>query len=257
MIRLRYTRLSELYLDLLNEVWHAPAYWPAPRGQLIRERLFVKVELDAANPGELLTKSPARNAKLQSYFQRELALYKAGALAASDWAKIAKLWGTLANPDGTINSNYGYLARQSVECGTPDYEARVTGQPGRLRTAWAWCLESFKDDPDTRQAVIHFSRPRHLWRGNKDQVCALSAQFFIRGRQLHMGWTSRSNDLVYGTPYDIQFALWLMTNMRADLRLADARLVELELGTLSYTANSLHIYERDSDTVRAMLGLTP
>ena len=238
--------LSEAYLQLLRRVWFTPDHISAPRGQSVRETLFYRFCTPIGQEIKITTKSESRNAKLVRYFANELELYKSGTLSADEFGKIGKIWKSIANIDGTINSNYGYLAFHAKEAGSEKYALGTTD------THWNWCLDSFRRDLDTRQAVIHFSRPRHLFIGNKDQVCALSMQFFVRDGVLHAAWTSRSNDAVFGTSFDAMWALWLCRKMQADL--AERSIVTASLGTLSYMAHSLHIYERDRELVLGMLG---
>ncbi len=238
--------LSDNYLALLRKVWFMPEHISSPRGQKVREDLFYRFCTPIDQELKITTKSVERNAKLERYFARELELYKSGTLSAEEFGKIGKIWKSIANTDGTINSNYGYLAFHAKEAGSDKYAL------GTMDTHWNWCLESFRRDLDTRQAVVHFSRPRHLFIGNKDQVCALSIQFFVRDNILHAAWTSRSNDCVFGTSFDSLWALWLCRKMRDDL--AEKSIVSAGLGTLSYMAHSLHIYERDRDLVLDMLG---
>lgn len=98
-------------------------------------------------------------------------------------------------------------------------------------------VELLKNDPETRQAVITLRDPyRDLFEKSKDVPCTIAMSFRIRSGKLNMTTHMRSNDLVWGFPYDIiQFCLLQMTIAN-----------ELGIGSGTYThhADSLHIYER-------------
>jgi thymidylate synthase len=68
-------------------------------------------------------------------------------------------------------------------------------------------LEELKNDPDSRRAVMHINQPPDLGRavgaGSKDVPCTMSLQLLIRDRKLHMHVLMRSNDVVWGMPYDV------------------------------------------------------
>ena len=98
-------------------------------------------------------------------------------------------------------------------------------------------VELLKNDPETRQAVITLRDPyRDLFEKSKDVPCTIAMSFRIRKGKLNMTTHMRSNDLVWGFPYDvIQFCLLQMTI---------AEELGIENGTYTHHADSLHIYER-------------
>ena len=98
-------------------------------------------------------------------------------------------------------------------------------------------VELLKNDPETRQAVITLRDPyRDLFEKSKDVPCTIAMSFRIRNGKLNMTTHMRSNDLVWGFPYDvIQFCLLQMTI---------AEELGIENGTYTHHADSLHIYER-------------
>ena len=74
---------------------------------------------------------------------------------AETWGKITKFWNGIANPDGTVNSAYGWLIFGDRSCGDPP----MNGKP--LMTPWEWALKSLTTDKETRQAYLRISQPRH------------------------------------------------------------------------------------------------
>jgi len=70
----------------------------------------------------------------------------------------------------------------------------------------------------------------------KDVACATSLQFLVRNHALHAVVNMRSNDGVWGLPYDL-FVFTMFQELMA-------RTLNLSLGHYNHTASSLHIYER-------------
>jgi thymidylate synthase len=188
-------------------------------------------------------------------------LYNSCSNRVEDFAKASKFWEKIANPDGTINSAYGYLIWENKSCGNENYEytKKRSFEDGGIsiraqsiyRTPYEWCLESLKADKDTRQAVLRFSLPEHHWQGNKDFVCTMHANFMIRNDMLNMCVVMRSNDLCKGLVYDICFFCSIMDKLIVDLK---DTYPNLSKGSYTHMAHSLHAYERDFPIIRKMLG---
>ena len=118
-------------------------------------------------------------------------------------------------------------------------------------TPWEWCVESLKNDKDTRQAILRFSLPEHHWKGNKDFVCTLHGNFVIRNNKLNLSIVMRSNDLMLGLVYDLPWFISLMYKMRDELK---DTYPDLEIGHYTHLAHSMHIYERDEEKIKKMIG---
>lgn len=97
-------------------------------------------------------------------------------------------------------------------------------------------IERLREDPDTRQAVITLWDPQFdAHGGKKDHPCTSLFNFRIRDGKLNMSTFMRSNDAIYGWPFDlIQFSM-LMQSMAAELG--------VDVGTYSHHVGSFHIYE--------------
>jgi thymidylate synthase len=95
-------------------------------------------------------------------------------------------------------------------------------------------------DPDSRQAVIQLFDPEQDTRGHRDVPCTLNYRFFLRGGRLHMHTTMRSQDLWLGFPYDI-FAATILQELLAGW-------LGVELGEYHHFVDSLHLYEKHTDT---------
>jgi len=105
-----------------------------------------------------------------------------------------------------------------------------------------YVVDALVEDHLTRQAVMT------IWRKNprksKDIPCTISVQWIIRDHKLHCIDTMRSSDVWLGWPYDVfNFSMLSMYV----LLLLRARGYWYNLGTLTLTAGSQHIYGAQVD----------
>lgn len=104
------------------------------------------------------------------------------------------------------------------------------------------CWQRIKDDEGTRRAIVRVEE-HSPYIGTPP--CLVSAQFMVRGEALHMFVTMRSNDIWRGFPLDVyQFTMW---------QLIMASKLNLEVGSYTHMANSLHLYKRDRSAVKRFL----
>lgn len=100
-----------------------------------------------------------------------------------------------------------------------------------------YVVDSLFEDQSSRQAFLNIWRERP---GKaKDIACTTGMQFFIRGGELHSVTTMRSWDIVQGFTFDVFTFSCVAEAVR--LLLAE-RGVNVDLGTLTVTAGSLHLY---------------
>jgi len=216
-----------------------------PRGFGTRELLnygFVVLQPSSEPIHTLDEESNTRGAK---YLATEFKLYESGERRASEFAKHARLWAAVKNPDGTVNSNYGYLLFHRKSAGKSPYSKH-----GPI-TQWQWAELSLKRDRDTRQAVMKVSLPTHQWFGNKDQVCCQHLAFHIRGQQLHLTCVMRSNDATRGLIYDLPWFCSLLPRMRQALL---THYPELQVGAYTHLAHSMHLYDSEAAKAERMVG---
>ncbi len=165
---------SELYKEILNNIYINPEYETSPRGLKIKE--VTNVELILTDPTSNLFYNSKRSPKLR-YLYPELMWYFSGKNDLEFISKYSKFWNKIANDNGTVNSAYGYLLfNQQNEYGYTEYQ---------------WAYESLKNDKDTRQAILRFNKPQHSYDGNKDFVCTLNGIFQIRDNKLKFTTTMR------------------------------------------------------------------
>lgn len=272
-----YITIHDAYLETLIDVYDHYEYKSAPRGLPIREKTdYTFRVLDPVNE-PIRTRDPERNKVIADYTAKETELYNSCSNKVEDFAKASKFWEKLANPDGTVNSAYGYLIWKNESNGNffqevvgPHVKRDVSpygttmSWPGpsqtsewrqsikHMRTPWEWAKQCLIADKDTRQAFLRFSLPEHQWMGNKDQTCTMHANFLIRDDKLNLSVVMRSNDLVLGLVYDMPWFVSLIDRMVEELK---PHYPTLTKGTYTHTVHSLHIYERNEEMVLKMLGI--
>ncbi len=259
-----YETVSDAYLGTLADVYFNPDVKSAPRGQPVREKLDYSFRVLQPTDSPIVTRDEKRNITIASYTAKEVELYDSCTNSAEDFGKASKFWLSLANPDGTVNSAYGHLIWSKKSHGSDFETETVCTQPStkpgegsihhvvpKRRTPWEWAKESLIADKDTRQAILRFSLPEHQWKGNKDQTCTMHGNFLIRNDQLHLSVVMRSNDLTLGLVYDLPWFCGLMDRMVEELKDTYPNLTK---GHYTHTVHSLHIYEKNEEMVKKMLG---
>jgi len=194
-----------------------------PRDLEVKEYLLAHVAIDP--------KMPIANFESRSfnwkYFAGEMAWYLHRDTDVDYIGQYSGMWSTLTNP-GTneINSNYGALVINNEQIG--------------------WVVDSLLSDDNSRQAIMFFNQPKFQFKDNKDFVCTMYANFFIRKNKLHMKIQMRSNDVFYGLTFDAPFFSFLMQSIYLILKKND-KYKSLELGTYHHFADNIHFYERHFD----------
>lgn len=192
----------------------------------------------------ITTRDPELNAKIADYTRKEFELYDSGTNDAAEFARHAKLWDGIRNPDGSVNSAYGYLIWRNRCCGHEVFGSEFV-------TPWEWARRKLAQDRGTRQAILRFSLPSHQWEGNKDQVCTMHGCFRVRGNSLDLSIVMRSNDVRRGLVYDMPWFCSLIPRMRDELKDVYP---DLAVGLYTHFAHSMHLYERDIQDARLMIG---
>lgn len=157
------------------------------------------------------------------YAVGELLWYLSGNNKKSAIRPYTKAWEELSDDGITVNSNYGYCIQHKY--GFDQFE---------------YVEELFRKDRNTRQAVIHIKEASN--KRTKDMNCTIALQFFVRDDKMHLTAYMRSNDIWLGFPYDI----FNFTAMQILL----AMKLDLEIGTYTHIAGSLHLYEKDLKTIK-------
>lgn len=101
---------------------------------------------------------------------------------------------------------------------------------------WEQAKRILLDDHDSRRAIITFNEPSEQRLDSRDVACATSIQFLVRGNHLHAVVNMRSNDAVWGLPYDL-FIFTMFQEMMANC-------LGLPIGNYFHSMASLHVYDR-------------
>lgn len=210
---------NELYLKIIKELSANPQYITSPRGMEIKETLGAVVRLNDAKQS-LNTLAARKNN------------YAFGIIEKFEYAL------GISHPERLIAYNKNY-ASHANEYGLYD------GSYAERTGYWLkHIINLIKSDKDTRQAVISIygMQDRHK---TKDVPCTLSLQFFVRDNKLNLIATMRSNDVLWGVPYD--------TNAFCFLQEVVASATGYEMGYYELHAGSLHIYtEREEQLLKLL-----
>ena len=188
-----------------------------PRDMKVKELPLTTIGIDSYLP---IANFESRSFNWK-YFAGELAWYLRKDNDVDYIGQFSGFWSTLTNPNSNqINSNYGSLLfNEQLE----------------------WVVDSLKADQNSRQAIAFLNQPKFQFEGNKDFVCTMYLNFFIRNNQLHMKVQMRSNDVFYGLTFDAPF--FAFVHQHVHLWLKDTY-PELELGVYYHCADNTHFYER-------------
>jgi thymidylate synthase len=221
--------INDAWLRVMSHLFH-DGKESAPRGKRIKELKSLTVKIE--NPKKRILTLPIRKISLPFAFG-ELVWYKAGRNDLGMMEYYSKMMRNFSDDGETLNSAYGY---------------RIFGKHPLLPfDQWKNVVSLLRQDPDSRQAVIHLHTPNN--QPTKDEVCTLNLQFMIRDGKLDMYTTMRSNDIVWGFTYDV-FSFTTFQELMANE-------LGVPVGEYYHTANSMHVYEKDFGLLEEVLKLYP
>ncbi len=199
-----------------------------PRDLKVKEAILSNFVI---NPKQPIADFPQRNFNWK-YLAGEMAWYLKQDRDVDYIGNFSNFWSRITNPDtNEINSNYGSLVFNKEQFG--------------------WVIDSLEQDKNSRQAIMFFNSPKFQFEGNKDFVCTMYANFFIRHDILHMKVQMRSNDIFYGLTFDAPFFAFLQQSVYLKLK---ETYPELELGMYYHFADNLHFYERHFELAEQIKG---
>lgn len=193
----------------------------APRGLATRELLAAGFCL--ANPRARKIGSTARGWS-EVLAIGEFAWHVSGSTEVAPIAYYASRWRDF--------SEDGQYIRGSC------YGSRIFGSENGSPSQWDRLIQILRDDPATRRAILTVMQPPEdtLSAASVDVPCVSSCQFLIREGRLHAIVKMRSNDVVWGLPYDVFLFTMLQEMLACEL--------SLELGSYFHVAGSFHLYDR-------------
>lgn len=160
----------------------------------------------------------------EDWARREIAWYESQSLSVNDIEPpIPEIWRRVADRDGLINSNYGWMI--------------YSDENGRQ---YDHVLEELRRNPDSRRGVMIYNRP-DMWsaydlNGRSDFCCTMGVEYFIRDGRLNAVVQMRSSDLIYGYKGDRHWQDHVLQKLAVDLG--------VKPGHITWQAGSAHVYER-------------
>lgn len=164
-----------------------------------------------------------RNYKL-NYLKKEMLWYLKGDKFDTSICAHAKMWRSLVNDDGSINSNYGQY---------------IFGEQNQFDNV----IKTLNSDPDSRRASIVILANDHLKMKTNDVPCTYSLNFRVRLNKLNMSVHMRSQDAVFGMGNDAPCFSIIHEMVYMTLK-GTEDFCDLQLGEYRHTADSFHVYER-------------
>lgn len=208
---------SNTFINIINHI-NNEGEESQPRDLKVKEAILTNFIIDPRQP---IANFPQRKFNWK-YLAGELAWYLKQDRDVDYIGAFSNFWSHITNPNSNeINSNYGSLVFNKKQFG--------------------WVIDSLVADRNSRQAIMFFNNPKFQFEGNKDFVCTMYANFFIRHNKLHMKVQMRSNDIFYGLTFDAPFFAFLQQSVFLKLQETYS---DLELGMYYHYADNLHFYER-------------
>ena len=206
---------SNTFINTIGEI-ESNGSISQPRDLKVKELIYGQLEIDSTQPFANFIDRKFN----WKYFAGELAGYLNRNNDIDYINQFSNFWKNITNPNtNEINSNYGTLL---------------------FGDQLLWCLNSLKSDKNTRQAIAFLNQPKFQFEGNKDFVCTMYLNFFIRDNKLNMKVQMRSNDIFYGLTFDAPFFAFVHQHMFLWLK---ETYPSLRLGTYTHFADNIHFYE--------------
>lgn len=152
----------------------------------------------------------------ESYAELEYQWYLSGDRNPEVVEHEAKIWTSIKDDSGYVNSNYGWWWLRN------DQLKRM--------------IEILKTDPESRRAILVHYNPDNIQDYTKDTPCNVVLNFYIHKKELHMTIFARSIDLVFGFCND----QYCFSRLQEDV----AMQLGITAGSSHYFITNLHIYEK-------------
>lgn len=207
---------SKPFVKIYNDLNYG--HYVEPRGELIIELENYSYELD---PYVRFQNFESRKLNLD-YIKTEFLWYLKGDRFDSSICDHAKIWKSVINKDGSINSNYGQY---------------IFGKINQFDIV----VNLLKNDKDSRRASIMILDNDHLKSDTNDVPCTYSINFRIRNNKLNMTVHMRSQDAIYGMGNDAPAFSFIHEMMLNALK---RYYPDLGYGKYFHSADSFHVYKR-------------
>lgn len=202
--------VAELYSKLYDDYKAGEFETINPRGLETKE--MIAPDIMITNPRNRIAYNKDRNFSTMYAFIESLMIFD----SSNELKYFSKFNSNIANfsDDGeTLFGSYGYRIAEYIP----------------------QIISKLKKDNASRQMVLPILRAKDVVTKTKDIPCTLSLQLLIRNNKLNMIVNMRSNDIIWGVPYDI----FVFTTIQEII----ANTLGIELGWYIHRPASLHIYE--------------
>lgn len=203
---------NEPELINLYRILQQQGKWTNPRGEGCLE---IENFTYTCNPFVRFNSFEGRNLNIK-YLKREMAWYIKADPHDLSIAEHAAQWGKIVL-NGKLNSNYGsyWFGKFGVK----------------------FIHRLLQQDPMSRRAVIpmYGSDVDHMDPEAKDVPCTIAIEFRLRNGHLNMRAIMRSQDILWGMGNDLPTFSFLQEIV--------ATLLNAEMGTLTISAGSFHVYD--------------
>jgi len=159
------------------------------------------------------------------YIKAELRWYLHGDPHDLSIARYARLWETLVDHSGKVNSNYGHYVFR--------------------RAQFQWVINELTRDRDSRRASMVILQPYHMTPDNKDVPCTYGLNFRIREGKLNCSVHMRSQDAIWGLGNDLPFFSVVQELV--------AVMLLVPMGDLHLAVDSFHVYEKHFDMLEQIV----
>ena len=214
--------MSELIGKTMSEIWFQLYKILYNNGERVESRIGATHHLTdftfcLEDPTQSVVYSTIRKTSFK-YLSAELLWYFSGSNKVDFIGKHAKMWNTLSDDGVTVNSAYGY---------------RIFKMFGFDQLQYV--IDKLKANAHDRQAVIHIKDASN--KPTKDTPCTCLLQFTVFNGKLNCHTYMRSNDIWFGTPYDVVFFTILQQIVSIE--------TGIPLGKYYHTVGDIHLYTKN------------
>lgn len=207
--------INDIYLDICKNILDAPE---VNGTQELNNYMFTLNNIN----NNIITLTEKKISK--EYLIGELLWYFNARNDVEFISKFGSLWKRISDDGLTNNSAYGHII----------FKKHGFNQLNKI-------IELLKKDPSSRRAVININIPNEKVIETKDEPCTIAIQFLVRDGKVNCTVMMRSNDIWFGLPYDIVFFTTLQKIIANELN--------LEFGSYTHFATSLHMYQRNRESI--------
>lgn len=179
------------------------------------------------------------------YIRREISWYYSMSRSVNAIeGNTPAIWKYVSDDNGYINSNYGWCVFSNKY---NQYDCVPPGEHNHNQ--YAEVLRALDANPDTRQAIMIYTRPTMhkdaVEDGRKDFMCTNTVQYLIRDGALDCIVNMRSNDAIFGYRNDWAWQEHIQRRLAEQLNVGVGRII--------WQVGSLHVYERHFGLIETWL----